>query len=314
MSADADDPKLPSVKDLESVAHMVSNNVFFLQRRVGRSTKLGRWNTTALPEDAPSEQILPNAEAVPARKVKSKLKTLKDSKIPPSVRQTYSKLRNTDVYTAEAPVFTPDLDYQVGIVGDAWRRILEQITLNTITSSDDDKSVPQSIPPSFVEHEIEQLRRGRRSKASGKLMCDCSFGSQCAAFSLSGNNKPLHPYLTVSQQLDWDTTGTEVPGPCLLDIRRTITSVAMLHKHDSIGVDLHSKMPCMVPFYNTVDEAGGYCRQYCLVPSSVIFLPGPMVMYNTAHLRFVATATDATGVVEGYVDQGAMVYNPASLN
>jgi hypothetical protein len=41
----------------------------------------------------------------------------------------------------------------------------------------------------------------------------------------------------------------------------------------------------MVPFYNTVDEGGGYHRRFCLTPSDVIFLPGPMAMYNTAELK-----------------------------
>lgn len=297
-----------TVSELESVANMVSNNVFFLQKQ---SKPTGRWNSTALPESSPAERVLPNASAPPVRKTNTPRFAQKDSFIPPSIRKVYRKLRDTNVFTAEAPVFSPDADYSIGVVGDAWRQILGEITLNSITDVDDKKTVmPVSVPPSFVEHEIIQLQRGRKSKGVGNLLDDCAYGTQCAALTLTSNNKPLHPYLTVSQQLDFDTTGTKYPGPCLLCIRRTITSVAMLYKHDSIGVDSSCKMPMMVPFYNTIDEAGGYNRRFCLTPSNIMFLPGPVVMYNTGHLRFVPTSTDETGVVTGYVDQGAMIYNP----
>jgi hypothetical protein len=236
------DVDLPLLADLESVAAMISNNVFFLQKRLKRPKAVGRWNAAALPEGAAAESILPNAEAPPARKVKNKYRTAKEIEIPPSVRSTYRQLRDTDVFTAEAPVFCADLDYQVGTLGDAWQKLIEQVTLDSMSTVDEEAvRITRSIPPSFVEHEIIQLRRGRRSKATGALMCDCSYGTQCAALSLTGNNKPLHPYLTVSQQLDWDTTGKEYAGPCLLDIRRTVTSVAILYKHDSIGVDLRNK-------------------------------------------------------------------------
>lgn len=243
---------------------------------------------------------------------------------------------SADVYTDDAPVFAPDAEYQVGVVGDAWRRLIDNVTISTLTVDRPEKKVELSVPPSFVEHEQEQLRIGRKSKSTGEALQSCSFGDQCAAFCLTGNNKPLHPYLTASQQEEWDRDGTQTSGPCLLCIRRTVTSVAMLYKRDSIAVSRenpgdvvsgrnsrvfpcpqvnpHSKLPCLVPFYNTIDEAGGYRREYCIMPSDIIFLPGPMCAYNTGALRFVPTATDATGVLEGFVDQGAAVYNPTSSN
>ena len=48
------------------------------------------------------------------------------------------------------------------------------------------------------------------------------------------------------------------------------------------------------------------------MPSDVIFLPGPMCAYNTGALRFVPTATDASGVLEGFVDQCTAVYCPVN--
>ena len=79
-------------------------------------------------------------------------------------------------------------------------------------------------------------------------------------------------------------------------------------------VNPHSKLPCLVPFYNTIDEPGGYRREFCIMPSDVIFLPGPMCAYNTGALRFVPTATDASGVLEGFVDQCTAVYNTVPSN
>lgn len=101
------------------------------------------------------------------------------------------------------------------------------------------------------------------------------------------------------------------PGPCLLDIRRVVTSVATLYKSNSIGVDAHDKIPFQVPFYNTVNESGGYREECCIMPSAAMFLPGPVAVFNTGMLQFVPTVTNASGVVEGFVDQSGMVYNPA---
>jgi hypothetical protein len=39
-----------------------------------------------------------------------------------------------------------------------------------------------------------------------------------------------------------------------------------------------------------------------------------MCAYNTGALRFVPTATDASGVLEGFVDQCTAVYNTVSSN
>jgi len=41
-------------------------------------------------------------------------------------------------------------------------------------------------------------------------------------------------------------------------------------------------------------------------------MPGPMVAYNPGKLRFVPTKTDETGVIEGVVDQGAIIYNSSA--
>lgn len=205
-----DEHGIPPIGELESVAAMVSNYVYYIQQKLKRVRPAGRWSATALPENVPAEKILPNAEAPPVRKVKSKHKITKDSNIPPTIRKLYRDLRDSDVHTAERPLFAPTADYRVGIAGDAWRRLIEQVTLSTAAGDkQSDAKIPLSIPPSYVEHEIEQLKIGRVSKATGKRLCVCSYGDKCVAKELTDNNQPLHPYLTPSQQLDWTATGTE---------------------------------------------------------------------------------------------------------
>lgn len=155
-----------------------------------------------------------------------------------------------------------------GVVGEVWKRYISTVSVNTMTVGAPD-AVELSIPPSFVEHETEQLRLGRFSKTKGNRLGDCCEGKNCVAYLLRGNNIALHPYLTPSQQLEFDAHGTIIEGPCLLDIRKTVTAIAMLYRNDCVGVSPHNVMPVRVPFYNRVNEPGGYNASEMIMPSDV---------------------------------------------
>ena len=120
-----------------------------------------------------------------------------------------------------------------GVVGEVWKRYINTVSVNTMAVGPPDDIV-QSIPPSFYEHDCEQLRIGR--VGAGVQLGECCEGKNCVGYLFRGNNTPLHPYLTVSQQREFETHGTLIEGPCLLDIRKKVTGIAMLYRNDCIGV------------------------------------------------------------------------------
>lgn len=155
------------------------------------------------------------------------------------------------------------------ILGDAWRQCIKTVTVQTMSLDPDPVSVELSIPMSPAEHENEQLRIGRKSHSTGVLLSTCCEGQNCEAFVLRGNNRALHPYLTPSQEELFHAKGTQFEGPCLLCIRKTITSVSMMCHKDWLGVSAHNKLPMQVPFYNLVDAPGGYISHDMIMPNQV---------------------------------------------
>ena len=104
---------------------------------------------------------------------------------------------------------------------EAWKQLL----LSSGAVCAPDKAAADSlafVEMSFSEHEDIQLRFDRKAESSGLSIPLCLFGSDCQSFRVRGVIKPLHVYLTPSEQRAVDAAA--VPsfpsdGACLLCIR-----------------------------------------------------------------------------------------------
>lgn len=306
------DTEFPDIRDLLSIVDMVSNNVHYLEQLEGSKVPGGRWGT-ALPSkhsDVPTIAVAPGGVVAPApRKSRKENITVAYDAIPPSVRRAYTKLRKNEIFSTAGPVYRVAPEYQSTALADGWRKCIETVTVATMaTVAGIDTTVPLSIPLSTAEHENIQLEIGRRSRATGALLGECCQGKNCEALAFTGNTRPLHPYLTKSQEHEFQTKGTLFEGRCLLDIRKTITNVVHLHHRECLGVEAHNQLPMSVPFYNSVNAPGGYRIEHTIGPNPIMFMQAHVVAHNPGMLFFEPTEIDADGIQCGRFNQSRLIW------
>jgi hypothetical protein len=292
---------------------MVSNNVHYFRQLDSPKLPAGRWGSVQTVQSTGLvEEVAPNVHAAAHHRARKNHAVVAFNAIPPSIRRAYTRLRRNDLYGVTGPVYRVSPEYKSTVLSEAWNQCIKTVTVHTMTAVDDvASSIPLSIPLSTVEHENEQLRIGRRSTATGKHLGECCEEQNCEALGFVGNNKPLHPYLTPSQELDFQRNGTLVEGMCLLDIRKTITNVVSLHRDYTFGVDVHNKLPMRVPFYNSVNAPGGYRVEHTIGPNTIMFMQGHVVAHDPGRIHFVPTSIDETGIQCGYFHQGKLIWQNA---
>lgn len=317
------DEDFASIRDVLSISDMVSNNVQYLLKHKRPSVPDGKWGTVKAlgngeeTASETSEEMLPGVFSPVLRKSRKTTTTVPYNSIPPSVRNVYTALRDNDVFSTTGPLLNVAPEYRFTALGDAWKQCIETVTVHTMTTATTAaaaRKINMLIPVSPAEHDQEQLRIGRRSTKTGHVLGTCSEGQNCEALVFKGNTRPLHPYLTPSQERLFHTKGVGMEGPCLLCIRKTVTSVSMMYQKDWLGVAPHNQLPMQVPFYNTVNEPGGYNAEDMIMPNYIMFMPGPVAAYNPGKLEFVPTEIGEGGVQEGYINQGAIMFQSGATS
>jgi hypothetical protein len=228
------------------------------------------------------------------------------NKIPPVLKQMYLAIQNRDVGSSSTSVYSVN-DHRIEIASNVWEDIFKKVSAEDLQATPAKTVSRMSVPKSPCENDDIQLHVGRVSQKTGVVLGPCNRRDECVALSFRGCTKSLHPFLTPSQQIDFDNNGTPYEGECLLCIRKSATTISAMYAASCIGVD-REKLPSHIPFYNLCNSPGGYKNETMLMPNECIMLPGPIAAYNAGLLQFVATETTEEGVVKGYFDQQMMIW------
>ena len=178
----------------------------------------------------------------------------------PSVRRLLHTFTLGHIFADTYPVIRCGLSVTdtVRQTSDAWKGALAACA--TFSSVSPTAEHMPFIPVSYASHDSDQLVWGR----TGVPMC--ASGDDCEARRYSGNQGPLHTYLTPDQQRCFtDKIHFDMPEPgfCLLCIRCEIHALLLAweslvsNPRQQLGRDII----CVPPMQNLVDMAGGYIRE-----------------------------------------------------
>jgi hypothetical protein len=265
------------------------------------------WSAAAVSTGVPTTDVLPGVPAPfkPGTGAKNTVGCL--PAIPPSVRRAIHAIQAVDAATTDTPLFSSDE-----------LATLPQTAVSQLWADLYEKSAPPlkaagprpSIPVSHAPHDNRQLQFTRRSAAVPAVsLPDCDNGPECVALELVGVAAPLKPYLSMSEQAAFDKTGYTVNGMCLLCTRAEIGTAARMVHAKMIQPPAGTKLAPPMPFYNTVDEPGGYKSTAVITPRMAYFLEGPVVNHVPTLLAYRESGVcPVTGEPLGYIDQSAIVF------
>ncbi len=233
-------------------------------------------------------------------------------------RQLYQAL-DQKLGTTGITLFSPSTDEP--LIGEAYRAGIDALSADMVVG---DVRIKGGPPQTTVEHDIEQLHWGRRSRRfPDKEVPICIYGRRgeegcihmpCFAYKLPRNQGALQTWLSPSQQHLFDETG-EIPprGPCLLCIRYGLEENVLSYGTEMNPMRTSERKAFVVPpFEILMDMPGGYRSEHCIKPddSQVVTSPFPRVSGVELVVKFNQDGTRC------FVDQPNLVYNtpPEALN
>lgn len=184
-----------------------------------------------------------------------KLPPVKFKRVPNSILNAITTFCATDTNKCDLPLLRPT-PTKLNVARSAWASAL---TSGTLSVSSDVQGI---IPLSTATHENGQLMYGRHHNGVPLKICESE--NECAAHDVVDSQGPLHIYLTISEEDEYNQTGT-IPlyaAHCLLCIRRDAHALEFLRQslpplkgHTGRGTTL------LPPFYNLVDCPDGYKKE-----------------------------------------------------
>lgn len=148
------------------------------------------------------------------------------------------------------------------------------------------------LPISSYEHDSSMLLFGRRSAKTGELapLCQYATTDSCSVdqlpFAGSGDeaSRGCQVYLTPDEEKVFQATGKVSPGPCLMCIRRELTTLAYQYSGSVTPQKITEGPKIVPPFTNVINIHNGY-RQDAIIDTPLIV--GCVVrMDGTCHVAY----------------------------
>lgn len=231
--------------------------------------------------------------------------------VPPSISRVLDRWCKTNPIYGTCP-----LERRGGNLDEKSRaELLKAFISNIPQRMRDAPIVPELSTASFDAH---MLTLGRRyGTAPEGVVPACCNGHACASLKIKKSfGTPLQRYYTPSEDeklvQDPSLVSEFGPGPCLLCLRHDVETLVKCNVGRSVNPQQAFGMPyaIMLRVYNSVDVPGGY--------RAAVFSNLPTETPDISPVPLVASKSEAISWAycnssqSWYVDQSALVYNPAA--
>ena len=270
----------------------------------------GGWHCAtgdSFPSSKDSE-VLPGVH-IPTRPSKKRRKNETSAHdLPPSVVHSISNMLNRDLFTTDLPIFVPSQSSVFRSIGELWYESLNHVT-DLPASKIDHTPFEESISLSTVEHDNTQLQWGRKSRNYPDVCLPmCQFGEEgdCDALRLEFNQGPLHPYMSIAEEQEFQEHGKIKQGPCLMCWRAMAHSMQIANRNRVFRCDKEDALKCALPARVLVDKPGGYHRSAVVTP-----LDAPICApfcKSTGTLKVKHDNSHGLNFSGWYIDQGGIVF------
>lgn len=270
----------------------------------------GGWHCAtgdAFPANNDSE-LLPGVH-IPTRPSKKRRKNETAAHdLPPSVVHSISNMLNRDLFTTGLPIFVPSQSSVFRTIGELWYESLNHVT-DLPARKIDHTPFEESISLSTVEHDNTQLQWGRKSRNHPDVCLPvCQFGEEgdCDALRLEFNQGPLHPFMSIAEEQEFQEHGKTKQGPCLMCWRAMAHSMQIANRNRVFRCDKEDALKCALPARVLVDKPGGYHRSAVVTPLDAPIC-APFVK-STGTLKVKHDNSHGLNFSGWYIDQGGIVF------
>ena len=253
-------------------------------------------------------EVLPGVH-IPTRPSKKRRKNETSAHdLPPSVVHSISNMLNRDLFTTDLPIFVPSQSSVFRSIGELWYESLNHVK-DLPARKIDHTPFEESISLSTVEHDNTQLQWGRKSRNYPDVCLPmCQFGEEgdCDALRLEFNQGPLHPYMSIAEEQEFQEHGKIKQGPCLMCWRAMAHSMQIANRNRVFRCDKEDALKCALPARVLVDKPGGYHRSAVVTP-----LDAPICApfcKSTGTLKVKHDNSHGLNFSGWYIDQGGIVF------